>query len=272
MKRLIWIIILIIISGCALLTTANKKPVLFSIHPESIYPPLIKVSVNRNADIRSYTRIAIVGITHHEIPDAEEDIRALEKSHTEAQRDLGMARVMADVRAYSTGLDSSAHPYFSRLDSIGKSYSDSIFSLNKLEMETRILKSRQKLEAMTYEGYEHLFLAYGFDVVERNKIEKILDELNLSDLGLIDDENAVHAGKMLAAQAVCLIEVTTVDGEYYEPPDPTVSIYSETIKVIVVESGQVAFTGMFQNVVYGQSLMFNEIAAKIVAQQKYLIE
>lgn len=270
MKRLIWMILLIITVGCAPLTITNKKPLIVSLYPESIYPPLIKVSVNQSVHPSQYRRIAIVGITHDNIPNVEDALRALERLHAEAQMKLEMAKVKADAKAFSAEIDPSTNPYYSKIDSIVKVYSDSKYSSNKLEAYTKLMKSRQRLEAMAYEGYEHLFLAYGFNVVERNEIEKILDELNLSDLGLIDEENAVHAGKMLAAQAVCLIKISTVAGEYYELPDPTVSSYTETIKAIVVESGQVAFTGMGRNVVNGRALMFNEIAKKILARYESL--
>ena len=71
---------------------------------------------------------------------------------------------------------------------------------------------------------------------------------------------------MLAAQAVCLIEEYSVDGEYSEPPDPTGSVRRETFKLIVVETGQIALTGMHQNMVNGVEFMFRILAAKIVGQ------
>ncbi len=268
MKRLIWIIFLIIISGCALLTTANKNPVIVPLYPESEVPPIIRTTINKNVNIlRDCHRIAIVGITRHSIPTLSEKVIEAQDIlvKMEFERELKKVKVWAES-------DSLAYPHYSKMDSILGSYSDSLNFSTVRMIESHDLKSQQMLNSIIYESYESQFLTYGFDVVERNRIDMVLEELNLSDLGLIEEKEAINAGQMLAAQAVCLIEIYSIVGEYYKPQNPKISDYGETFKVIIVETGQIAFTGTAKNVVGGRELMFYEIAGKILAQYEPLIE
>ncbi len=257
MKRLAWTLLLIIIGGCA----PSTPSLIVSIHPESRLPPIASASVNQNVHLSQYLRIAIVGISRHSIPTLETRLNEYRDAKTEGMLDLRLGHITARSKA-----DSMAYPYFKEMAQAAEEFQDSLWGAHMQTLINDHTANELFLNRVTYEAYESQFLKYGFDVIERDRIDAVLQELNLSELGLIDDESALTAGKMLAAQAVCLIEEYSVDGEYSEPPDPTVSVFRETFKVIVVETGQIALTGMHQNVVNGVELMFRLLEIKILAQ------
>jgi len=268
MKRIIWMILLIITAGCAPLTITNKKPVIVSLHPESEIPPIISTSVNKNVNIlRDCHRIAIVGITFHTIPTLEDMLN----EHKNLRDKWALDAKLEHIAARATS-DSAAYPYFQEMNTALKEAQDSLYQVNIQRLIKDYKDNELMIKRITYEAYESQFLKYGFDVIERDRIDAVLQELNLSELGLIDDKSAITAGKMLAAQAVCLIEHYSIDGEYSEPPDPTVSVTRGTFKAIVVETGQIALTGMSQNIINGTELMFYGLSIKILAQYPPLVE
>lgn len=122
----------------------------------------------------------------------------------------------------------------------------------------------EAIEGGIYDSFGRYFLKMGFDVVERRDIEVVMDELGLSMTGLISDNTAVEVGNLLGANAVCIIKVVSIDGEKDDPPNPSISVLTISFKVIKVETGQVAFTGMYQNAVYGMNMMFTALAEELL--------
>lgn len=274
MKRLIWLIVMGI--SCAPL----PRPVIVSIHPKSDLPPIIRTSVNQNVHLSQYRIIAIVSISRHSIPTLETMLNEWKDSWAKGTLDAKLAQIKAssriteiEARARS---DSLAFPYLQQINAANKDlqemsaaldeYLDSLYLGHMQTLKRDHFDHELFLKRSTYEAYESQFIKYGFDIIERDRIDAVLQELNLSELGLTDDESARTAGKMLAAQAVCLIENYSISGEYLEPPDPTVSVTRETFKVVVVETGQIALTGMHQNMINGTELMFYALSLKILAQ------
>lgn len=257
-----WLILAaVLVMGCAPLPPS----LIVSFLPESDLPPIVSASVNQNVHLSQYARIAIVGITRHSIPTLETMLNEYRDAKTKGLMDLRLDHIVARAKN-----DSIAYPYFKAMFESSEAFNDSLWGAHMQTLINDHAANELALKRITYEAYESQFLGYGFDVIERDRIDAVLQELNLSESGLIDDESAITAGKMLAAQAVCLIEEYSIDGEWFEPPDPTVSVRRETFKVIVVETGQIALTGMHQNVVNGVDLMFRLLEIKILAQSDSL--
>ena len=250
--------------GCS---AVLERIMIVSLDPDSEIPPIISTSVNQNVDPSQYFRIAIVGITYRSIPTLETLLGEIEDAKIKGIRDLRMIQI--NSRADS---DSALYPYFNEMTDVAEDWQNTLWDIQMQSLiedhTTRVLQ----LISDTYVAYESQLLKYGFDVIERGRIKEVLQELNLSESGLVDDESAIAAGRLLAAQSVCLIEIYYVDGECFEPPDPTVSVFRESFKVVVVETGQIAFTGMAQNTVGGVELMFYGIAKKLRALQNYPVE
>lgn len=92
-----------------------------------------------------------------------------------------------------------------------------------------------------------------FQVVERNRIEQIVEELKLGQSGLIDDSQAAQAGRLLGVDAVingtvsvsCDDRLFTEDREDKKKGKTQVNCHERntsvagTIRVVYVESGQV---------------------------------
>jgi NAD kinase len=66
-------------------------------------------------------------------------------------------------------------------------------------------------------------LRYGYDVVERAKLEKILKEFKLSSSGMVDDSKAVKVGKLAGADAIIIGN------------DETISRSSDNLKHLVLK-------------------------------------
>jgi len=58
-----------------------------------------------------------------------------------------------------------------------------------------------------------------FDIIERDKINRILEEQNMSMSGVMDEETAVEIGKLLGVDAMIFGEVT----QYEVPPDKEIT-------------------------------------------------
>jgi TolB-like protein len=65
------------------------------------------------------------------------------------------------------------------------------------------------VELMTYFKKEH-----GLDLVERDKLDKVLKELEVQQSGLIDDATAVKIGKMVAAEALVVGTVSEAGADF----------------------------------------------------------
>ena len=92
------------------------------------------------------------------------------------------------------------------------------------------------VELMTYLHKDH-----GFDLVERDKLDKIMKELSLQQSGLIDDSTAAKIGKMASAQSLVLGMVSEVGSDFVVNAR-LVSV--ETAKVLVTENISIPIAGM----------------------------
>ncbi|MGB7569929.1 MAG: CsgG/HfaB family protein, partial [Chitinivibrionales bacterium] len=81
--------------------------------------------------------------------------------------------------------------------------------------------------------YETLLLMHKFNVITRSKINSLLDEQKLSISGLTNEKESYKIGKLVSADAVLFVTVI-------ESSDSTVW---ETIRLIKVETGEIAFMG-----------------------------
>lgn len=247
------------IMACASISQIQSNAPLVPIQPESNIRPAIRTSVNQNVNISEYHSIAIVGITRHSIPTLETMLNEMRDAKAMHLLNLKLQRIRAAAEA-----DSNGNPVLDEITKAASEFQEDLWNANMESLIKNEAAAELELNRLTYESYEYLFLEYGFDVIERDRIQEVLQELNLSESGLIDRESAIAAGKLLAAQAVCLIETYETVGESFKPPNPALSVTAESFKVIIVETGQIALTGMNQNTVNGRGLMFHALVEKIL--------
>lgn len=253
MRRLFYIIVLLFI-GCASNTTK-----IISTHPKSIYPPTIRTSFNTNTQlIKPIKKVAIVSINYNSLPDAAMENARFEREWAASQLDEKLERIELWSKS-----DTILYPYFEEMEKAAQAHADSLFLSTKKEAKTYELAKKQVLKTITYEAYESKFIEHRFNVVERDKLEKVLEEYALSMSGLIDEELALEIGNFVAVDAICLIDVLDVMGEYLDPPDVSLSVHRERFKLISVETGEIILTGMFQNVQNGVDLMFQDLLSQI---------
>jgi TolB-like protein len=91
-------------------------------------------------------------------------------------------------------------------------------------------------ELMTYLHKEH-----GLYIVERDKLDKVIKELQVQQSGLVDDNTASKIGKMVAAQALILGTVSEA-GASFIVNARVVSV--ETAKVMVADNVSFPASGM----------------------------
>lgn len=82
-----------------------------------------------------------------------------------------------------------------------------------------------------------------FDVIDRQKIDEILEEQEFSYSGLVDRETAVKVGKLLGANLIAFVERISSDRDFdaYES--------KISVKIIDVQTGRI----MYVATAYGQS-------------------
>lgn len=85
------------------------------------------------------------------------------------------------------------------------------------------------------ERYELYLLKNGFDIVERSKVKRLLDEQKFSTSGLTDNEKTYKIGKLLEADAILFIRIT-----WYADGD-----YDEHLKLVDVVTGRSVCIGKF---------------------------
>ena len=116
---------------------------------------------------------------------------------------------------------------------------------------------------MVLDGYERNLIVFGFTLIERMKIKKQLDELALSMTGLISEDIAIHAGEMLAAQAVCLINI---NGSLRIPGQ---EFFKTSFKIIHVETGKIIASGVNANAIDGTAKMFEKFSNDYLQNNAY---
>ena len=246
----ILLLLFLLIISCAPVPSGIKP-----LNSRSIIPSKATASVNKSVNIATVQRIAIVGINYHRIPSIEDDMADYEmeiaslRLKQKLKREKFLADLSEEERKRLEGMDEAAEEYSKGLDNI-----------MKRRFGSKQTEEIEFSESITYTAYEEYFLKLGFDLLERDKIEAVLNELALSMTGLVNEESAAEVGNLLGAEGVCLIEVKTIDGEAMIPPDPSASLRSESFKVIKVETGQIAFSGMHQNAIGGMGAMFTKLA------------
>ena len=106
---------------------------------------------------------------------------------------------------------------------------------------------------------EQGFLQAGITVVDRNRLDKVLNEFKLQSSGLVDQDTAAKIGKMLGAQALIFTQVTRCDvangkSQGYRDKKTGETYYNYTtqatiagsVRVIALTTGQVLATQPFQ--------------------------
>lgn len=87
------------------------------------------------------------------------------------------------------------------------------------------------------ESYEELFLKCGFNVITRDNINTIFKEMSLNMTGAIESDSLIKTGKLIGADGVFLLRATFFND----------SIFTESFKLISIETGQIASQGHFNN-------------------------
>ena len=92
-------------------------------------------------------------------------------------------------------------------------------------------------KALTELSYTELFRIKGISLIERNSLEKLLNETELSMTGIVDDTTAPKIGKMLGAK-------TIIDGTYLVSGSKCTVTYKiiDTEKSIILKAGTVSGT------------------------------
>lgn len=112
---------------------------------------------------------------------------------------------------------------------------------------------KEKIENDLVNSYELNLRNIGFNVVERRSLEAIFEEQALSLTGFISDKDAIKIGEILAAKAIAQIDVYICS---YENEN---QLYTQSIKIIDVETGEILANGASVNVVAGTTYMINLI-------------
>lgn len=81
-----------------------------------------------------------------------------------------------------------------------------------------------------------------FNVVERARLDKVLDEQQFSDSGLVSKEHAVNLGKMLAADYLVMGSISVVKVESYIEKIPYVTRYNRIHEGIIIVDMRVVET------------------------------
>jgi len=107
---------------------------------------------------------------------------------------------------------------------------------------------------IVYSGYERNLIAFGFTLIERNEMNKVLDELALSMSGLINESTSIQIGQILSAQVVCLIKINAITRV------PGYENFMTSFKIIQVETGEVVASGVNSNTINGTAETFTKFA------------
>jgi len=75
---------------------------------------------------------------------------------------------------------------------------------------------RAMADAALYELVRHPYASRRFDVVERERLDTILDEIDFNRSGAVDPNTAVRAGRILGAQSMVIMTVTGVTVSRYD--------------------------------------------------------
>ena len=117
------------------------------------------------------------------------------------------------------------------------------------------------------EAFETAFLETDYRVLERGKLDKIIDEMQLSMSGLTE-EQGINLGKMLNAEAVIYGTVTTFYRGSFLGSYTTVSF---SVKAVHVESGVIIWKGNHTNETkfdydYDPAALAHKVAKEIVQE------
>lgn len=98
--------------------------------------------------------------------------------------------------------------------------------------------------------YDHAGMALlrtgRFTVVDRSAVDQILREQEFSYSGVADQATAVQLGRLLGAEAVMLISVTSVTHDEFWSDSPEQRDAELHIKIISVETSEILYTAVGQ--------------------------
>jgi len=104
------------------------------------------------------------------------------------------------------------------------------------------------------ETFERNFINFGYNVVERLKVNKVLEELSLSMTGIVEEDTALEAGKLLSAQVVAFIDIL-ISGEL-----PEHSYVKISFKIIDVQTGSILVSGISMNTTNGVTKLVEKLS------------
>ena len=123
---------------------------------------------------------------------------------------------------------------------------------------------RQNTIELILSGYERNLAHMGFNLIERIKIETIVEEMRMSLAGVTSEKDAIKVGELLSANIVCII---TISGSARNQND---ALFQTSFKIIEVETGKILITGMFINAVDGLAKLFDKLSSDYLANRAYL--
>lgn len=104
--------------------------------------------------------------------------------------------------------------------------------------------------------YSHNLSARNFKIVDRKDLGKVIEEIRLSELGILEGKNADKLGNLIGADLLLTGSISLLEGYYYI-----------VAKVIDVSSGTTIFSDMF--VVQSQEFVSIKTLQQYLAERKY---
>ena len=269
LSKISFVFIVLVFTSSA---STNNQEKLKPIEPRSIIKPSVGAYYNRNIDLNTIKSIAIVRIVKSFFPSLEEGDLEFKSLIAKQNIDLEIQEnaLITELELYvldGTISEEKKEIYIDRLNNlknIKEKFDDRLATASEETLVRQVENFNEITDNLIYNNYNDIFLAIGFDVIERKRIDLVLNELALSMTGLIDESTAIEIGQLVSADAICIIEILHVDGERFNPPDVTMSHSRESFKVIKTETGQIIFSGNSRNAIEGQQKMFQMLVKKIL--------
>lgn len=85
-----------------------------------------------------------------------------------------------------------------------------------------------------------------FTLVDRARVDALLQEQQFSYSGLVDPATAVRLGRMLGAEAVLVVNITSVKHDPFWDDSPEQRNAELHVKIIAVETGEVLYSATGQ--------------------------
>ncbi len=85
-----------------------------------------------------------------------------------------------------------------------------------------------------------------FTLIDRSIVDQLLDEQEFSYSGVVDQATAVQLGRLLGAEAVMTINITSLAHDSFWDDEPDQRDASLHVKIISVETSEVLYTSAGQ--------------------------